>query len=185
MKEDQFRSNLLYLPAIIVLTGVWLGIGFELLSTVLRINPLFFLLIGTPFLYTGSKFITEELLFPGIFIAFGPCPSCEVENRVYFGKILGVEGFTDIAKSSVLAAKLNSVSNVRRCVLRPFRKHKKSNTMNSSHKEYTYRDRHGSKSNNNTCQDKYRLNNINSSVSDTCSRSFQAFCSGCLDFTIG
>jgi len=55
LKEDQFRSNLLYLPAIIVLTSVWLGIGFELLSTVLRINPLFFLLIGTSFLYTGSK----------------------------------------------------------------------------------------------------------------------------------
>jgi len=105
LKEDQFRSNLLYLPAIIVLTSVWLGIGFELLSTVLRINPLFFLLIGTPFLYTGSKFITEELLFPGKFIAFGPCPSCEVENRVYFGKILGVEGFTDIAKAKCPSCK--------------------------------------------------------------------------------
>jgi len=97
LQEDKFRSNLLYLPALAVLTSIWLGIGFELLATAIRLNPLIFLLIGTPLLYVGSKFITEELLFPGKFIAYGPCPSCEVENRVYFGKILMVDGFSDIA----------------------------------------------------------------------------------------
>jgi predicted Zn finger-like uncharacterized protein len=93
LKEDKFRSNLLYFPASIVLTLVWLGLGYELLGTLIRLNPLILTILGTPFIYTGSIFITEEFIFQNKKIAYGPCPNCQAENRVYFGNILGVEGF--------------------------------------------------------------------------------------------
>ena len=31
-------------------------------------------------------------------IAYGPCPSCSAENRIYFGDIFSVEGFDDVAE---------------------------------------------------------------------------------------
>ena len=116
LQEDKFRSNLLYLPAVIALTSIWLGIGFEIFAFVFRLNPLIFLLIGTPLIYYGSKFITEDLLFPGKCIVYGPCPSCESENRVYFGKILMVDGFTDVAK--VKCTNCRTEFNVQRKSLR-------------------------------------------------------------------
>jgi Zn ribbon nucleic-acid-binding protein len=97
--EDKFRSNLLYLPAGVLLTLVWLGFGYEVIEPVIRINPVFLTLLGTPFIYFVGKFITEELVFQNKFVAFGPCPNCQAENRVYFGSILGVEGFTDVAQA--------------------------------------------------------------------------------------
>jgi len=99
-QEDQFRSNLLYVPAVAVFTSVWLGPVFEIFAAfIFRFNPLVFLLLGAPLIYFGSKFITEELLFENNLIAYGPCPSCEVENRVYFGDVLKVEGFSDVASA--------------------------------------------------------------------------------------
>lgn len=100
LQEDKFRSNLLYLPATGLLTLLWLGPIYEIDAFVaFRINPAIFLVLGSPLLYYGSKFVTEQLLFPKKFIAYGPCPSCSFENRVYFGDILGVEGFSDQAQS--------------------------------------------------------------------------------------
>ena len=117
LKEDKFRSNLLYLPSVVVLTSIWLGLAFEVFALLsLRLNPLIFLLLGSPGIYFGSKFITEELLFPGKFIAFGPCPNCEVENRVYFGNILMVEGFKDLASAKCPNCKTEF--NVQRKTLR-------------------------------------------------------------------
>jgi hypothetical protein len=98
-QEDKFRSNLLYLPAGLILSVVWLGLGFEIIEPLIRINPVALALLGTPFIYNGSKFITEDLIFTKKFIAYGPCPNCQLENRVYFGDILGVEGFSDQAKA--------------------------------------------------------------------------------------
>jgi hypothetical protein len=98
LQEDKFRTNLLYVPALAVLTSIWLGPIYEIIAfTTVRLNPLIFELLGAYPIFIASKFITEELLFPKRFIAYGPCPSCEVENRVYFGDILGVEGFSDLA----------------------------------------------------------------------------------------
>lgn len=98
LQEDNFRSNLLYVPALAILTSIWLGPIFEIVAfTTLRFNPLFFLLVGAVPIYFLSEFITDQLLFPKKFVAYGPCPSCEVENRVYFGDILGVPGFSDLA----------------------------------------------------------------------------------------
>ncbi len=98
-QEDKFRTSILYVPSLAILTSIWLGPVFEIVAfTTFRFNPLLFLLVGAYPIFIISKFITEELLFPKTFIAYGPCPSCEVENRVYFGDILGVEGFSDLAQ---------------------------------------------------------------------------------------
>ncbi len=98
MKEDKFRSNLLYLPAGAVLSVAWLGLGFEIIEPLIRINPLLLFAIGLPLIFNGSKTITDNFIFPDNKIVYGPCPSCEAENRVYFGNILGVEGFSDVAE---------------------------------------------------------------------------------------
>lgn len=98
LKEDVFRSNLLYLPAGALLFLGWLGFGYEIIEPIIRLNPIILIILGAYPIYTGSKFITEELVFTGKKIAYGPCPACEAENRVYFGNILGVEGFDKTAE---------------------------------------------------------------------------------------
>lgn len=98
LQEDKFRSNLLYLPAGAVLTTLWLAISFEFFNLLsFPINPLILLAFGAAPIYNVSKIATENFLFTENKIAYGPCPSCEAENRVYFGNILGVEGFGDEA----------------------------------------------------------------------------------------
>lgn len=98
LQEDKFRSNLLYLPSGAILLLVWLGLGFEFIEPFIRINPLILIALGSPFVYSGAKIITDNFIFTDNEILYGPCPSCETENRVYFGGILGVEGFTDVAE---------------------------------------------------------------------------------------
>lgn len=98
LQEDKFRSNLLYLPAGAALFILWLGLGFEIIEPIIRINPVLLILLGSPFIYVGAKKITEEYIFEGGKIAYGPCPICEVEQRVYFGNILGVEGYGSLAE---------------------------------------------------------------------------------------
>mmetsp|Transcript_39383 Transcript_39383/g.113216 ORF Transcript_39383/g.113216 Transcript_39383/m.113216 type:complete len:331 (+) Transcript_39383:106-1098(+) len=116
LQEDKFRSNLLYFPAGAILSVVWLGFGFELIEPLIRLNPLFLYLLGAPLIYNGSKKITEEFVFQNKFIAYGPCPVCEVENRVYFGNILGVEGFSDVAE--VKCKNCKEMFSVQRATLR-------------------------------------------------------------------
>jgi len=98
MKDDNFRNNLLYLPAGLVLSIVWLGLGFEIIEPLIRLNPLLLFALGSPLIYRGAKTITDEFIFPNNRIVYGPCPSCEAENRVFFGDILTVEGFSDVAQ---------------------------------------------------------------------------------------
>ena len=97
MKEDNFRSNLLFLPAGTILAALWLGIGYEIIAPFTKINPLVLLVLGAYPIYKGCKYITEDLVFQNKLIAFGACPSCGFENRVYFGDILGVDGFGEVA----------------------------------------------------------------------------------------
>lgn len=98
MKEDFFRTNLLYFPVGLVLSLVWLGIGFEIIEPFIRINPLFLFALGLPGIVSVSKTFTDNFIFVNNKIVYGPCPSCEAENRIYFGNILSVEGYQDIAE---------------------------------------------------------------------------------------
>lgn len=97
LQKDNFRNNLLYLPATVILFLAWLAGSFELIEPIIRVNPLILTLLGVVPVAYGARAITDGLLFPGNFIAYGPCPQCEVNNRVYFGDILGEEGFKDLA----------------------------------------------------------------------------------------
>ncbi|KAL7551012.1 hypothetical protein ACHAWF_014217 [Thalassiosira exigua] len=90
-QKDNFRNNLLYLPAGAIAGLLWLGIGFEILGG--RINPLVLGALGAPVVGAAAKAITDSLVFPNNLVAYGSCPNCEAENRIYFGNILGVEGF--------------------------------------------------------------------------------------------
>lgn len=95
-QKDKFRNNLLYLPMISIVGSLWLGIGYEILGG--RVNPLLLAAVGAPVIGTAAKAITDNLIFPDNLVAYGPCPSCETENRIYFGNILGVEGFGNQGK---------------------------------------------------------------------------------------
>jgi hypothetical protein len=116
LQEDKFRSNLLYLPAGGVLTILWLGLGFEFIEPIIRINPIILALLGAPWIYNGAKAITESTIFENKFLVYGPCPNCEFENRVYFGNILGVEGFT--TQADVKCPNCKTVFSVQRNTLR-------------------------------------------------------------------
>jgi len=98
LQEDSFRNNLLYLPVGALLTLAWIGFGFEVIEKFIRINPLILLGLGSPLIFQYTKSLTDGLIFPNNKIVYGPCPACEAENRVYFGDILGVEGFGDVAE---------------------------------------------------------------------------------------
>jgi len=99
LQQDKFRNNLLYLPAGGVLSILWLGVAFEIIEPLIRINPLFLLALGVYPIYQAALFITDNFIFQDNLIVYGPCPSCEVEQRVYFGNILFTEGFSTISKS--------------------------------------------------------------------------------------
>lgn len=90
-QKDEFRNNLLYLPAIAVVSLLWLGIGFEIIGG--RINPLVLGAFGAPVIGTVARSVTDNFIFQNNLVTYGPCPTCEKEQRVYFGNILGVEGF--------------------------------------------------------------------------------------------
>mmetsp|Transcript_26328 Transcript_26328/g.57954 ORF Transcript_26328/g.57954 Transcript_26328/m.57954 type:complete len:234 (-) Transcript_26328:1387-2088(-) len=116
LQEDKFRSNLLYLPAGLTLSVVWLGLAFEIIEPFIRINPIILFALGVPLISKGAKTITEDYLFTDKLIAYGPCPSCEYENRLYFGDILGVEGFSD--EANVKCPNCKTVFTVQRKSLR-------------------------------------------------------------------
>lgn len=97
LQEDFFRTNLLYLPVGAILTLLWLGLGYELIGGLIRINPIIFTLVGSPLIAKYATELTNDYIFKDFKIAYGPCPNCEAENRIFFGDILGVEGFGDVA----------------------------------------------------------------------------------------
>ncbi|KAL7545399.1 hypothetical protein ACHAWF_008749 [Thalassiosira exigua] len=96
-EPDNFRNNLLYLPVGAILSIFWLGFGFEVIEPIIRLNPLILAALGAPLIYNGSITITDQFIFPNNKIVYGPCPACGANVRVYFGDILGVEGFGDVA----------------------------------------------------------------------------------------
>jgi len=104
-EEDKFRGNLLYLPVTVVLSLLWVGVSFELIEPFIRINPLLLFALGAFPITKYTKQITDDYIFVNNKIMYGPCPSCESEERVYFGGVFSVEGFGDIASKKCLACK--------------------------------------------------------------------------------
>ena len=116
MTVDKFRSNLLYLPAGGGLMFLWLLFGYELIEPIIRINPIILAALGLPWVYSGAKVITEKYIFEDKLVVRGPCPNCAYPNRLYFGNILGVEGFKDVAEAKCPNCK--ETFNVQRATLR-------------------------------------------------------------------
>lgn len=112
--EDKFRSNLLYLPAGLICFVVWIGVGFEIVNVFAKINPLVLSILGSPLYYYAAKQITENYIFQDKKVLYGPCPTCEVENRVYFGKIFGLEGFDDVAEIKCCDKKCKSIVRIQK-----------------------------------------------------------------------
>lgn len=107
LKHDDFRNNLLYLPAGVLLSLAWLGVGFEVIEPFVRLNPIILALLGAFPVIRGTKYITDEVVFTNNDIVYGQCPGCSDEIRVYFGDVLGVEGFSDIATIKCKSCKDN------------------------------------------------------------------------------
>lgn len=114
-QADNLRQTSLYLPAAIVSTLLFIGIADEI-PGVSSINILFLLAAGAAPISALTKSLTENLIFDKPLVAGGPCPKCGVENRVFFGGILGVDGDTE--ESSVKCTSCKSGLTVKRSTLR-------------------------------------------------------------------
>ena len=52
------------------------------------------LVLGTPIISALTSILTESVIFKKPLVTVGKCPSCTTEMRVFFGDILGVEGYS-------------------------------------------------------------------------------------------
>ena len=91
-REDRFRELILYAPATFVSLILWTGGLYELVPASRGLNPLLTIVVGLPIVLTIAQYLTEKVIFNEPFIAQGPCPNCNVNNRIFFGDILGVDG---------------------------------------------------------------------------------------------
>ena len=112
---DTVRTTSLYFPATLLITIAYLGI-FSELPVLNQINPLILLLFGAAPISQSAKFVTEDVFFKNPFVASGPCPSCGVENRIFFGDVLGVQG--DKEESSCKCTNCKAGMTIRRSTLR-------------------------------------------------------------------
>lgn len=46
----------------------------------------------------GSIIGAENIFYKDPLVVSGPCPDCNSENRIFFGSVLGIEGYQDEAK---------------------------------------------------------------------------------------
>ena len=113
---DNLRLTSLYLPAAIISTLLFIGIADEIPGVASSVNILILLALGAVPISALTKSITENLIFDKPFVAGGPCPKCGVENRVFFGGILGVDG--DAEESAVKCTSCKSGLTVKRSTLR-------------------------------------------------------------------
>jgi hypothetical protein len=112
---DTLRQTSLYLPAAIVSTLLYIGIVDEI-PGVSAINILFLLAVGAFPISIITKQLTENLIFDAPTVASGPCPKCGVEQRAFFGGILGVEG--SVEESNVKCTNCKTALTIKRSTLR-------------------------------------------------------------------
>lgn len=114
--RDKLKTSSLYFPAAFVGVLLWEGVLYEILEPFRSFNPLFTLILGYIPVSFFAKQVTEELVFVKPEVATGPCPSCGVENSVFFGDVLGVEGDKD--ESTVNCKNCKCSLTVKRSTLR-------------------------------------------------------------------
>jgi len=111
---DLIRTNSLYVPASLFVGFLYLGLSYELTGG--NVNPVVLLVLGLYPIYTAARKITEEVLFNNPTVAGGPCPSCGVQNKIFFGGVLGVEGDSD--ESQLKCVNCKTKLTVKRTTLR-------------------------------------------------------------------
>jgi hypothetical protein len=94
---DKLRQAIIYAPAAGIGALLWAGLSFEL-TPLRHVNPVWNLFIGAPVIYACAQLLTGIVLQNDPQIVVGECPSCGSEQRVFFGDILGVEGYRDVAE---------------------------------------------------------------------------------------
>lgn len=114
--RDEIRTASLYVPAALFLSILYLELVYEIPFVRDFFKPLLLLLLGGYPIYKGSRYITENFLFREPLVARGPCPKCNVENKVFFGDVLGVEGATD--ECDIKCTNCKSALTVKRATLR-------------------------------------------------------------------
>ena len=96
---DDFRTQLLKVPGLVISTLVWVG-GFDLFAFIasqteladtlpaflFNLNPLLVLVLGTPIISALTSILTESVIFKKPLVTVGKCPSCTTEMRVFFGR---------------------------------------------------------------------------------------------------
>jgi len=116
-EKDVIRTLSLSFPAVAIVTLLYLGIFYELLALIdVSANPLLLLLAGSYPIYLSSDKITKEIFFKDPLVAAGKCPNCGVENKVFFGGVLGIEG--DVEESSVKCTNCKTNLTIKRSSLR-------------------------------------------------------------------
>lgn len=113
---DSIRTSSLYVPATAIATILYLGTLYEIPFVRTNFNPLLILLIGAAPIYYSAKKITENFLFKDPLVAYGPCPNCGVENKIFFGDVLGVKG--DEEQSTGKCVNCKSALTIKRGTLR-------------------------------------------------------------------
>ena len=83
--EDYFRQNALCLPVGAIAMLLWLGLGFEALRALIKINSLVLLLFGAHHIHTATLKMTNDFVFQNSKVARGPCHSCGAQEHIYFG----------------------------------------------------------------------------------------------------
>mmetsp|Transcript_11223 Transcript_11223/g.20276 ORF Transcript_11223/g.20276 Transcript_11223/m.20276 type:complete len:307 (-) Transcript_11223:218-1138(-) len=102
--EDRARQTVLFLPAAGIGALVWATLSYEFLG--LDLSPVLSLIFGTPFIALFS-FIVTNIVLPNPLILLGKCPSCGVDQRVYFGTIATIDGYGDKAEVQCTNCKAN------------------------------------------------------------------------------
>ena len=97
--EDKTRMASIYLIPNGVIFGLfWLGLLYEIVEPLRYVNPVVLLFVAGFPAYASTVFFTENIFLKKPLIAKGPCPACGTENRIFFGDIVGVEGFKNDAE---------------------------------------------------------------------------------------
>lgn len=114
---DRRRTFVLFVPAGLVMSLIWLSVAFEL-TPLHQIDPVLSLILGSPVIILAAKILTN-LVVPDAEIMVGDCPSCGRRTHVLFGNVLNVPGFTDSAdvKCEKCKAKLKVERETNRMIL--------------------------------------------------------------------
>lgn len=93
--RDSRRVFSLYIPAGFVMSLLWLSGTFEF-TPLRNVDPVASLLLGSPVIYTLARLLTG-IVVPNPEIMVGDCPSCGRRTHVFFGKVLNMDGYKEVA----------------------------------------------------------------------------------------